>query len=117
MIVSPRRVFRPIKLQTRRAYFSGTVCSSVSSGSSKRVSDSSYLLIIAIGVGDNLGDLGVLLREQVLVVDQIGLVGVVRCSRLISIGDEWAIVNDQNTFITTLPDTIDTYATPPVMNS
>jgi hypothetical protein len=74
---------------------------------SKIVSDSSYLLIIAIGVGDNLGDLGVLLGEQVLVVDQIGLVGVVRCSGLISIGDEWAIDNDQNTFITNFPETIE----------
>lgn len=49
------------------------------------------LFVIAIGVGDDLGDLGVGLREQILIVDQIRLVLVVRCGRLISIGDEWAV--------------------------
>jgi hypothetical protein len=116
MIVSPRRVFRPIKLQTRRAYFSGTVYRAVSSGSANRILDVSYLLIITIGVGDHLRNLRVLLREQVLVVDQIRLVLVVRCSRLIGIGDERAKDNISK-HPSDLQDEVDTYATPPVMNS
>jgi hypothetical protein len=60
-MVSPRRVFKPIRLQTRRAYFSGTVYPSINKEFSRVFPDFPYLLIIAIGVGDHLGDLRVVL--------------------------------------------------------
>ena len=53
--------------------------------------DFPYLLVIAIGVGDHLGDLRVILREQVLVVNQVGLVRVIGCGRLIGVWDERAV--------------------------
>ncbi len=53
--------------------------------------DSSYLLVITIGVGDHLGDLRVILREQVLVVNQVGLVRVIGYGGLIGVGDERAV--------------------------
>ena len=59
----------------------------------KRIRDSNYLLIITIGVGDDLGKLRGVLREQVLIVGEVWLVRIVGSGRLIGIGDERTVYN------------------------
>jgi hypothetical protein len=49
------------------------------------------LFIVAIGVGDDLGQVGIGFGEQVLVVDQIRLIRIIGLGGLIGIGNERSV--------------------------